>query len=293
VCGVALERGQYGLRAVLQAPWSDTIRRRIQEAGIRELELNYAKGWKGDDLSFLESVSDLQVLKILDFKIKDIDPIHLLRDLRSLSVSTYCSSKIHFECFPHLEECSLEWRNDAASLFQCTTLRKLWLNSYRGSSTEPFANLKQLESLSIWNASIRDLKGLSELLKLRELSLARLPKLASLSGIESLCNLQKLEIDTCRAIRSIGEIRNLRKLRKLWLNNDGRIESLKPIRDLTELKSVLAIESTYIVDGDLSPLLLNKELLHVSFKNRRHYSHRREDFGSAYFYGATWERMNS
>ena len=88
-------------------------------------------------------------------------------------------------------------------------------------------------------------------------------------------NLEELEIHACRRIRSIDEIGCL----TLHLNNDGDIESIKPLAKLGGLESMSFYESTNIIDGDLSPLLNQKNLSRVSFKNRRHYSHQREEFG--------------
>jgi hypothetical protein len=41
-------------------------------------------------------------------------------------------------------------------------------------------------------------------------------------------------------------------------------------------------ERAGILDGDLSPLLRGKHLARVSFQDRWHYSHRREEFGLAF-----------
>jgi hypothetical protein len=112
--------------------------------------------------------------------------------------------------------------------------------------------------------------------------LGLLRRLGSLAGVEGLANLEELNIDTCRAIRSIEEVSALSRLRRLHLSNDGEIESLKPLDTLNGLEAVTFVESTNIVDGDLSPLVRQKNLRRVSFRNRRHYSHRREDFGAAY-----------
>src|SRR5437879_3090775 len=111
---------------------------------------------------------------------------------------------------------------------------------------------------------------------LRSVRLVNLMRLTSLSGIEGLANLEELEIHTCRAIATIDEVGSLSALKKLHLNNDGDIESLKPLEKLSGLESVLFYESTNIRDGDLSPLLRQKNLARVSFQNRRHYTHRRE-----------------
>jgi hypothetical protein len=279
---VSLEDGKYGRRAVLNSHWSDELVGYLVSNEVVELELNQAKGWKGEELSFLTSLPNLKSFEIFDFNIRNIEPIHHLHKLRRLGVTTYCSTRIEFSAFPELESCALEWRAKAASLFECATLKELFINRYNGKDSAPFGKLANLESLAILNAPLENLHGLSTLTKLRSLRLANLKRLATLEGIEGLTNLEELEIHTCRAIGSIREVGSLLRLKKLNLNNDGDIESLKPLDHLNGLEAVVFYESTNIVDGDLSPLLRQRNLARVSFQNRRHYSHRREDFGAAY-----------
>jgi len=279
---ITLENGVHGRRAVLNSSWATGMIEYLSSNGIVELVLNQAKGWKGNDLSFLSQLPNLKLFEIFDFNIKDITPIHSLTALRRLGVTTYCSTGIRFPLFPYLESCGLEWRPKAASLFECKTLQNLFINRYTGKNVDLFAKLITLESLGILNAPIENLRGLSELNNLRLLRLANLKRLSSISGIEGLANLEELEINTCRGITSIAGIEHLSQLKRLHLNNDGDIASLKPLEKLTALESVLFYESTNIVDGDLSPLMRQKNLTRVSFQNRRHYSHQREDFGAAH-----------
>ncbi len=56
----------------------------------------------------------------------------------------------------------------------------------------------------------------------------------------------------------------------------------------TKLSEVVFYESTNIRDGDLSPLMKHR-LSSVSFQNRRHYSHRREQFPGFHCKPATLE----
>ncbi len=281
IAGVAIESGAHGLRAVLTATWSEALGRYLQEQPVAEIELNHAKGWHGDTLTFLSAFPRLRSLKVIDLTISSVEPIHALRELRALEVTTYCKTELRFSAFPHLEECALEWRPKATSLFDCQTLKNLFVNRYSGKDLEPFGRLKKLESLAILNAPIENLRGLQDLNNLQSLRLANLKRLTSISGIEGLVNLEKLEIHTCPGITSIAGIEHLSRLRQLHLNNDGAIASLKPLEELTALESVLFYESTNIVDGDLSPLTRQKKLTRVSFQNRRHYSHRLQDFGGA------------
>jgi hypothetical protein len=279
---VTLEAGKYGVRAVVRSPLSESDLQELLSTQVAELELNDGKGWRGTDLSFLERLPHLKSLKIIDLRIQAVDGIHTLHELRALEVITYCRSAIEFATFPCLEECSIHWRPRAASIFGCATLKRLFIDGYDGRDVTAFGQLSKLESLAILNAPLESLQGVGSLTKLRKLRLGNLKRLRSLVGIEGLWSLEELDINTCPAIHSIDQVSQLAELKILLLNNVGDIESLKPLARLEKLETVLFYESTNIVDGDLSPLLNKSKLSRVSFRNRRHYSQRREEFGAAY-----------
>jgi len=279
---IEFEKGTYGERAVLRSAWSEQIMEQIRLRRCPELEINHAKGWNGEDVSFLASLPWLRALKVIDLKIMSVEPIHQLHELRALEVTTYCGTPVRFSAFPKLEDCGLEWRPKSESLFDCTTLKKLFVNSYTGGNLTAFSRLANLESLAVLSAPIETVEGIASLQKLRMLRLANLKKLRSLDGLQFLSMLEELEMHTCPRVASINEVGALANLRKLHLNNDGELASLKPLNAINRLESVLFYESTNIVDGDLSPLMNQKNLTRVSFRNRRHYSHKREDFGAAY-----------
>ncbi|QQS09954.1 MAG: hypothetical protein IPK69_04860 [Phycisphaerales bacterium] len=273
---IVLETGKYGRRAILKSEWSDVMIEYLASNDVVELELNQAKGWRGQDLSFLASLPWLKSFDILDLNIRNVGPIHDLHKLRNLGVTTYCSTEIDFSAFPELEDCGLEWRPKAKSLFGCVTLKDLFVNRYNGKDTELFGKLVNLESLTILNAPVKKLHGLNTLKRLRSLRLGNLRRLTSLAGIEELKDLEELEVHTCRAITSIKEVGELPRLKKLLLNNDGEIDSLMPLEKLDGLEWVTFYESTNIVDGNLDPLVRQKHLAQVAFRNRRHYSHKSE-----------------
>lgn len=276
--GFFLEDGKYGKRMVVTSKWNNVFEQYIVNQDIRELCLNYAKGWKGENLLFLNSLSNLQGFIIIDWNIADISPIHNLHSLRYLQISTYCKTAIDFTQFPLLEECRLEWRAKTNSLFDCRSLKILFLNRYSAKDTSKFSQLINLESLSLANSPIRSLDGLKLLTKLKFLGLYNLRKLESLSGIEELYHLEELEINGCRSLRSIKEVEKLANLRKLQFCDDGDIDSIKYLESLTNLESVLFYGSTNVLDGDLSFLKKLPRLKKVSFQNRKHYSHKGVDF---------------
>lgn len=273
-----LEDGLYGPRVTVTGTWTPQIAEYMRREGVHELCLNHARGWSGTTLDFLTTVPDLIAFTILDFTIKDVTPIHRLTTLRALELSTYCNTAINFHRFPELEGCNFYWRGGSESLFDSSKLRRLFLHRYSGSSSAPFARLQVLEELSVANSDLREIKYITGLKKLKFLGLYNLKKLTSLGGLEQIVQVEALEVNGCKAISRIDELAALVHLRRLQLNDNGAIASLSPLRSTVDLEEVLFYESTNITDGDLTSLTALPRLRHISFQNRRHYSHKRENF---------------
>lgn len=64
---------------------------------------------------------------------------------------THCETEIRFSPFPRLEECNLQWRPKAESLFMCTNLKRLFVDVYEDQSSAASLNLRDLESWTILN----------------------------------------------------------------------------------------------------------------------------------------------
>jgi hypothetical protein len=275
---IRFEEGEFGTRGILTAPWSSDAHEEIMRVRPDELELNTSKGWFGSDLGFVKNYEWIRSFIIIDMKISDISPVMNLRNLTNLKIVTYCRTKLNFSLFPNLKKCALEWRSGAESLFDCVALTHLFVNRYKGKSSLPFGRLANLESLAILNSSITELHGLAELHHLRSLRLGGLRSLKSLDGIEGLCRLESFEMQTCRSVKSLSPLSGLTALVEVNVSDNGQLDSLAPLRRLPHLRTVLFYESTDVVDGDLRTIFENPAISKVSFQNRRHYSHKREDF---------------
>jgi hypothetical protein len=275
---VRFKKGDTGTKAILTGPWNEKVHRDLIDRRPNELVLNSSFGWRGTNIDFVQDYSWLKSISILNFRTEDVSAVHGLRELSQLEIITYCKTKLDFAAFPHLKVCSLEWRSSAMSLFECVTLEKLFLNRYKGHSSEPFGQLINLKELSILNGPIREIVSLQKLQQLESLRLAGLSKLNSLEGVEVLSTLRHLEIDGCRGISNVEPLSQLQGLKLLEISDMGTIASLYSLRELTGLQKLLFPGSTNIVDGDLSVLSSLKNLRVIAFQNRRHYSHRCEDF---------------
>lgn len=272
-----IEDGEFEKRLVVTAKWDKTIEKYMKDKKIKELHLNSARGWAEEYPDFLRNLPELIGIKISTFHIEDFFPINELHNLRSLSFGDYDKTKVDFKNFPKLEKCFFYWLPSRKSIFECTSLKELYIYGFREKDTEGIAKLKNLELLSLGPASTEDLRGIGKLPKLKKVELGYLSKLESLAGIEKLKALTYLRLASCKKIQNIDEVAKLTNLENFFLSNCGKIESLKPLRKLKKLKKVFFIEDTNIEDGDLSPLV-GKKGLEVAFMDRRHYSHRMDEF---------------
>lgn len=272
-----IEDGVFGRRMVMRRAWSSAARSAAQGAGVRELELNYAKGWTDHDYTFLSELSELVALEITDWNATDVAPIHQLSGLRRLKVFTYCKTAIDFSRFPKLEDCRLEWRAKARSIFEHTGVKRLFINKCPGKDLVAFEKMN-LESLSLASPKLETLTGIDALKKLTFLGIHVARRLSTLDGLQRIPGLIHLEVNDCPKVSDISPLTDLGNLEEVHLCNDGEIETLRPLAAHKALRFLLFYESTSVRDGDLSVLKELPSLEHVVFMDRRHYSHKASDF---------------
>jgi hypothetical protein len=270
---------QYGCKAILKTKATPEIVAKLRQRNVVGLELNTAKGWHGD-LHFLTEMTSLKELVLLQIGSGEIDltPIQKLTNLVHLELSTYSQNNIDFALFPNLSSCSLEWQPGFSSIFNVSDLKQLFLSNYSSSSSEEFAKLGALEELSIKNTSIKELAGISQLRNLRRLEIGLAKNLESLAGVEHLSKLEELEINNCKRLSSLAPVSSLKHLRSILVLDCGDIDSLRPVDGLPNLKRVMFYGSTNVIDGDLSPITRLIKPIEVAFQERKHYSHKRQDF---------------
>lgn len=277
---IRLEKSEFGTRAILTTCWSKSAHEEIIKIKPDELELNTSKGWWGRDISFLQDYQWLKSFIIIDMGIDDISPIHYLKKLQNIDIVTYCKTNIDFSYFDYLYSCGIEWRNGCDSIFECKNLTDLFLNRYKGKSSAPFGNLTRLKKLGILNASLSELYHFSNLNRLSSLRIGVLRSLKSLDGLEALSQLKSFTMTSCRSVTTLAPLYDLKSLIEINVSNNGELDTIKPLAALPNLRSLLFYEKTNIVDGDLQAIFENPVISKIAFQNRRHYSHKCEEFGS-------------
>lgn len=268
-------KGEFGLEAIVMTNPTPDVLSSLQN--VQAIELNYSKGWKGDNVSFLSKLPQLISLKIVDRSIASVAPIHCLHSLRRLVVDTYCRTAIDFNEFPQLEKCYIEYRPDLIGLERCQSLTSLAVNKLKPKHWECIVQLKRLEKLILLGASISELVGINSLSNLRSLRLAALRRISTLDPLEGLRQLDHLVVDTCRKVEKIDPISKLANLRAISLDNLDEIESVASISEISTLVAFSFSGSTNVLDGDLESLYIRK-MPFVDFRDRPHYSRRCSEF---------------
>jgi len=182
------------------------------ESGKAEgINLNFIRNHPSS-LGQIKDSKQIRLLTINDYDHKkeyDYSAIHKLGSLKHLSIYTTDNKEIEFSAFSRLRSAAVMWRPKAKSLYERSSLKRLFLGKYKGQDLKDFHKLKQLEYLRLNTGSVVSLDGLSEFEHLEELWLMQCTKLEDISAIKLLKNLKYLRIDNCRNVRHIEIVKKL------------------------------------------------------------------------------------
>lgn len=259
---------------LVKGPWSDGVVDFMVKENIKGLYLNSSKGFSCDDFSFLSKLPDLELLNIIYSPVESLLDVEHLTQLKSLSISCHWKQKINLSTLRSLERCFISYGKGAESVFDCRSLKYLYIDEFKLKSFEALKELKNIEYLTIGNSSFNETELLPVFKKLRKLVLLNCRKLDQLIGVDPLSKLEWLTIDGSRKLSSIKELKGLESLIVLQLSDNKEIDSLAPIKLLTQLKALCFFGDTVFKDGDLGFLESFPSLSLVGFAGRKHYTHK-------------------
>lgn len=226
-----------------------------------------------DDLAFVKDFPSLRYLEIADPAPADLRPLESLSNLRGLMIeSPPCG--LDFACFPELEVFTGAWHSENRGLSAARELRRLHIGKYV-TKTRDFSALAgsiRLEELHLTQTPIQSLDGLETLEDLRYLELAYAPKLRSLEAFAR-CgdSLRELSLQKLPTIASYQPLAALSRLRRLKVSSCAPMPDLKWTEPLRQLDFFTFVE-TNVIDGDMTPLLRLPALRIVGTGQKRRYN---------------------
>ncbi len=204
------------------------------------------------DLSFMASLTQLDSLDITVGSGADLKPLGSLVGLRQLSISTWSGDAIDLsflKSLSHIEEVTITkcCAVSDLSMFQnLSSIRELYVAYVENGDLRPLSNLKNLESLAIIGEDIRNPEGLSDLTRLKTLSLydnspeamygetGRAP--FDVQPIAGLTELEWLDL-AFLSIEDVSPLENLKSLRHVGLIKTN-VKDILPLSGLENLGEI-------------------------------------------------------
>jgi hypothetical protein len=214
------------------------------------ISLNYAKGWIGRDIKFLENHTEIEGLDICTNGILDLSVVNSLKSLKTLAIRTCGKGCINFNNLTNLESASVDWGRGFNSVFDMHNIRRMHISSMPKMYAESLSNFKSLEKLSILGSATDKLGCLGDLVDITELSLRRIPNLSDASFLKKLINIRTLFIQSCGGFSNLSVIQDLEKLEIISLDEISQLSGLNSLRKLKSLRSFVITGKTKILEKD-------------------------------------------
>jgi len=205
------------------------------------------------------------------------DNLNLFDNLTFLSVPDNGKDIVDFSNFPCLERLSCKFSQRIRGIEFCNNLKSLSIGNFKSKtdnlSTLPLLN--KLEHLSLIKTNINSLKGIERYYNLKQFELFNAPKIESIAPLKEISNcLVEIDIEGCKKIHDYEVLGNLKYLTKIKLIESGEIKTLAFVKNLPQL-NFISFWGTNVLDGNLK---FCKGINFVGFDNKKHYSHRKEQF---------------
>ena len=256
----------------LTGPWTPTAGRAVRLLRPRALELNYTRGFDGDDVGFLGDLAGTSIrqLSVVDHELQDLGPLaRLAPQLEHLTLRTPSTEPLDLSRFPRLVSYRGAWAHVRDSIAWGTRLERLLFEGYTEADLAPLHDLPSLTGLRLDRPErLRQLRGLSP--RLERLSVLHAPLLHDVAAVGDGTALRTVELIGCPSTRGLESLGSCVWLEELTLSG-GPIPTVAWVAHLDRLRRLELLGNATVVDGDLQPLLDLPALTQLTLKPRPHY----------------------
>ena len=263
-----------GPTLVVTGFWSSAAADCLANGLADGLVLNYARGFQGRSLDFLDARWAVRRLDVLDRQISDLRPIGRLGpSLRSLSVQAAPDAVLDLAELPQLRHVAGEWKVLRATLQQSPCLASLITWRYDLPDLAAVGRNAGLEAITIKQAPrLTTLSGVGGLHRLRKLNIVLARRLHEIAPVTSLArSLEEFKLEDCPAVANLDPVASLTNLRVFGCADCGSVESLAPLNALVRLEVLYLWGSTRVIDRDLLPVARLPNLRDLRMQDRQDY----------------------
>jgi len=249
----------------------------MKENGIKRVLISSYHGFKSDNLKSIMPLNNWIEELVIGSERMSYDGLSDFHNLTLLGVLDNKKDVVDLNNFPNLITLNCSLTKRLTGLENCKKLRNLTVSDYKSKSNDltAFPVLEKLQSLNLIITSITSLQGIERFSDLKKLEIFRASKLERISSLLTLSeSLESLEIEQCKKIMDYEILGRMQSLRKIILSNSGEIKSLSFVQQLP-LLDFISFWGTNVLDGNLNYC---KKINFVGFDNKRHYTHKVDDF---------------
>lgn len=248
-------------------------------ANTHDLVLNYARGWDGSIVDFIEAFKGVEIRHLsvfarpsLDIDV-DITPLNTLSTLSKLSVAGQVVGQLNLDNLPLLasfgfggelkgkRKVKLDWG-------KCLNLQSTGGLVSKLPSADTLATFPKLNSLVLVKLNWKP-EELQKITGLVDLNVSYWSELESLAQLGTLIpSLKKLQLYQASKLLDYSAIARMTSLKTLGLSKCPAIPSVRLFQNLQQLEE-LWLPETKIVDGDLSALMLMPSLRHIALIDQK------------------------
>jgi internalin A len=193
-------------------------------------------------------------------RVQNFDAVYELRDLRSLSVHEY--TRLDLARTPNLESLFVKDGPGLTGIEDLPHLQRLQAWGWRQADLSNL-RLPRLTSLTLIQAPIPTLQGLSHLLALKTLELRLCRSIVSIAALPPA--LQTLRVDSCPRFEDFSFLAGNATVEFVFMS---RVRSLKFV---PSMRALTRIGFGQVTGGDLGPLLQSPTLREAFFAPRKTY----------------------
>lgn len=184
----------------------------------------------------------------------------------------------------NLEELFLVYEKGLIGLNSLQSLKVFTFNNCRDNTFywhENSTRLVSLEKLELTDCFLPPgLSLLNSCQQLKELEIYLNPKPFRLQALQHNFKLEKLILSQCPHLQNKEDIYILQSVIWLRLTDCGPIDNCSLFYNMPNLEVLIVTGKSYFVNGDLSGMM--GRVKYFGFENKRHYSHKPEDFPSIF-----------
>lgn len=248
----------------------------INNNKIKSIYLTLFKSKAINNLDFLKETDCIEKVNLNDVDV-DYSGLYFLNNLKCAILSIKNKKQhLDYSNFKQLEYLSIDWYSQFPDLSSNLKLKELVIWKFK-PKTKLLSVLRLpngLEKFKISESNILNLEGLY-LPNIKNFEGHYCNSLESLEGLKGLStDLNTLILDYCKKLTDYTDIKFCKQLNKIILGDCGDISTLRWLEELNNVNH-FSFWNTKLIDGNVSPCF---GIDYVSFKNAKHYNHKKEEF---------------